>query len=65
MHEGAAINGDLSGFDWQDGVHDQRVPAEAIMMGDFNCQPNSAEYRAMVGPVSDYGGHISSPGRLR
>lgn len=61
MHEGAPISGDLSGFDWQDGVNDQRVPVEAIMMGDFNCQPDSAEYTAMVGPVSDYGGHISSP----
>ena len=61
VHEGAPINGDLTGFDWEQGVQDQRVPYHAIMMGDFNCQPDSPEYRAVVGPVSDYGGHISSP----
>ncbi len=61
VHEGAPISGDLSGFDWDDGVKDQQVASEAIFMGDFNCQPNSDEYRAIVGPVSDYGGHISSP----
>ncbi len=61
VHQGFPISGDLSGFDWEDGVGDQTVPSEAIMMGDFNAQPDSDEYLCMTGPVSDYGGHITSP----
>jgi len=59
--EGFPVSGNLGGFDWQDGVADQTVPAEAIIMGDFNCQPDSEEYLRMVGPKSDYGGHIVNP----
>jgi endonuclease/exonuclease/phosphatase family metal-dependent hydrolase len=65
IHEGFPVSGDLDGFDWEDGVGDQAVPAEAIMMGDFNLQPDSNEYLGLVGPLSDYGGrHISSPARF-
>lgn len=59
--EGFPVSGNLDGFDWEDGVNDQTVPAEAIIMGDFNCQPDSEEYLKIVGPVSDYGGHIVNP----
>ena len=59
--EGFPVSGNLDGFDWQDGVGNQTVPAEAIIMGDFNCQPDSEEYLRMAGPVSDYGGHIVNP----
>jgi len=59
--EGFPVSGNLDGFNWQDGVDDQTVPAEAIIMGDFNCQPDSDEYLRMAGPVSDYGGHIANP----
>ena len=61
IHEGAAMSGDLSNFDWIDSVIDQQVPAEAILMGDFNFQPDTKEYRKIVGPPGDYGGRISSP----
>ena len=62
VHEGFPVSGDLDGIDWEDGVGDQAIPAEAIMMGDFNLQPDSNEYLSLVGPLSDYGGrHISSP----
>ena len=61
IHEGSPVSGNLKGFDWADGVSDQNVPADAIIMGDFNCQPDSDEYLEIAGPVSDYGGHINSP----
>ena len=57
--EGAPINGDLTGFDWQQGVESQDVPDNAIFLGDFNFQPDSPEYLYFVGPVNDYGGHIT------
>ncbi len=60
-YEGAPISGNLSGMDWASGVDSQQVPDFAIMMGDFNFQPDSTEYNRIIGPVSDYGGHISSP----
>ena len=59
--EGFPVSGNLDGFDWQDGVGNQTVSAEAIIMGDFNCQPDSEEYLRMAGPVSDYGSHIVNP----
>ncbi|NKB62789.1 MAG: hydrolase [Gammaproteobacteria bacterium] len=59
--EGFAVNGNLEGFDWQDGVDDQEVSPHAIIMGDFNCQPDSPEYDIMTGPKCDYGGRIISP----
>ncbi|MCZ6579337.1 MAG: endonuclease/exonuclease/phosphatase family protein [Gammaproteobacteria bacterium] len=61
VHEGFPVSGDLKALDWNDGVSDQTVPAEAILMGDFNLKPDSNEYLSLVGPVSDYGGHITSP----
>ncbi len=61
IHEGFPVSGNLKGFSWEDGVSDQTVPADAIIMGDFNCQPDSDDYLRMAGPFSDYGGHITSP----
>ncbi len=39
----------------------QGVPDEAILLGDFNFQPDSAEYDLLAGPRSDYGGRITNP----
>lgn len=75
VFEGAPISGDLRSFDWANGasggaqivpqvvsqIAPQIVPDEAIMLGDFNFQPNSPEYDLLVGPSSDYGGRISNP----
>jgi len=61
IHEGFPISGNLKGLDWESGVNDQTVPADAIIMGDFNFQPDSDNYLRMVGPISDYGGYITSP----
>ena len=60
-YEGYPVNGDLRGFDWEQGVFDQSVPPYAIIMGDFNCPPDSVEYDQLVGPVCDYGGRIGNP----
>lgn len=62
--EGAPISGDLRGLDWAAGeAHDigQAVPDHAILLGDFNCQPDSPEYDLITGPPSDYGGRITNP----
>ena len=59
--EGFPVSGNLDGLDWDRGVSDQTVPAEAIIMGDFNCQPDSQEYQRIVGPKSDYSGRIVNP----
>jgi endonuclease/exonuclease/phosphatase family metal-dependent hydrolase len=61
IHEGFPLSGNLKGFNWEDGVSDQTVPAEAIIMGDFNCQSDSQEYQRIVGPKSDYSGRIVNP----
>lgn len=37
------------------------MPREAVIMGDFNMEPGSAEYEAMVGPASPYGGRLANP----
>src|SRR5690606_26647551 len=35
--------------------------ATTIMAGDFNMEPDSQEYTAIVGPDSPYGGRVSNP----
>ncbi|MEE8365158.1 MAG: endonuclease/exonuclease/phosphatase family protein [Gammaproteobacteria bacterium] len=61
QYEGAPVSGNLSGMDLESGVDSQQVPDLAIMMGDFNFQPDSREYNRIIGPISDYGGHVSNP----
>jgi endonuclease/exonuclease/phosphatase family metal-dependent hydrolase len=60
IHEGYPIEGDTRGLSWQDGINSQDVAADALICGDFNFQPDSVEYNHMIGPISDYGGHITS-----
>lgn len=61
--EGAAVSGDLGAqSDFADAAAGaQSVPEEAVVLGDFNFQPDSAEYQRMAGPLSDYGGRITHP----
>ena len=60
VHEGAPMCGDLSDIAYEAGIHDQaRTPSRSLMMGDFNCQPDSAEYDLLVGAPSDYGGRVT------
>ncbi|MFT7674753.1 MAG: endonuclease/exonuclease/phosphatase family metal-dependent hydrolase, partial [Gammaproteobacteria bacterium] len=61
IKEGFGVSGNLTGFDWESGISSQQVPAEAIFLGDFNCEPDSKEYDLLTGPISDYGGRIINP----
>ncbi len=49
---------------WAAGGGEPPMPRDAIWMGDFNSQPDSAEYSAIVGPVDQWYGHVQSTDRL-
>ena len=59
--EGPPVCGDANGGYWHDGVAQESTPDAAILLGDFNFQPNSREYSEIVGPLSPYGGRITHP----
>lgn len=59
--EGAALTGEALPEWSQDPWPAPELPYEAILMGDFNFKPDSAEYSRMVGPTGDYGGRLSNP----
>tara|TARA_B100000745_G_scaffold188044_1_gene123383 strand:- start:628 stop:1047 length:420 start_codon:yes stop_codon:yes gene_type:complete len=59
--EGAPVCGDANGSYWHDGVAKAPPPDAAILLGDFNFQPDSREYVEMVGPLSPYGGRVTHP----
>ena len=59
--EGAPVCGDANGGYWHDGVAKAPPPDAAILLGDFNFQPDSREYAEMVGPLSPYGGRVTHP----
>ena len=61
VREGGPISGDVSVTDFDEEVNISDLPRESILMGDFNFTPDSAEYTAVVGPMSDYGGRIINP----
>lgn len=61
QEEGPPVVGDLSSGYWSDVDLVFDVPRESIIMGDFNCEPDSAEYEMMVGPWSPYGGRMTNP----
>ena len=59
--EGAALSGGGLKDEWiQDGLPPP-LPGVAIMMGDFNMEPDSEEYTRFTGPVSSYGGRVTNP----
>ena len=59
--EGAAISGGGLKDEWiRDGMP-PALPTEAVLMGDFNFEPDSGEYTRITGPVSAYGGRITNP----
>jgi endonuclease/exonuclease/phosphatase family metal-dependent hydrolase len=59
--EGAPVCGNANGGYWHDGVAETPPPDVAILLGDFNFQPDSREYVKMVGPLSPYGGRVTHP----
>jgi endonuclease/exonuclease/phosphatase family metal-dependent hydrolase len=59
--EGAALSGGGLKDEWiRDGLA-PALPREAILVGDFNMEPDSREYTLLAGPVSPYGGRITNP----
>ena len=60
VSEGSAITGRDMPTDWADEGVPPSMPANAIMMGDFNFEFDSAEYELLVGPISDYGDRLSN-----
>ncbi len=59
--EGTALSG-APAEGWSENAWpEQAMPRAAILMGDFNFAPDSAEYRRMVGPLSPYGGLVTNP----
>ena len=52
---------DDGGDYWADGVMSEEVPAHAVMLGDFNCTPDTPEYELISGPLSPYGGRVTHP----
>lgn len=59
--EGAALAGGSLKDEWTRDGMPPALPREAVLMGDFNFEPDSAEYDRITGPVSDYGGRITNP----
>ena len=56
MWTGPGIGG--SGVDWSCGESPPPNPSEAILMGDFNCEPESDEYRAVIGATPGAKGEV-------
>ena len=61
VREGEPIAAGGLGNEWVDDGVPPAMPREAMMLGDFNMESDSPEYRAMAGPISDYGGRIVNP----
>lgn len=61
VFEGFPVNGDLDGIDLAKDIPDQTVSREAIVLGDFNMEPDSPEYDLITGPVSPWGGRVVNP----
>ncbi|MDX1433900.1 MAG: endonuclease/exonuclease/phosphatase family protein [Gammaproteobacteria bacterium] len=59
--EGGALSAGDVDEEWiRDGVP-PALPPDALLMGDFNFEPDSEEYQRVVGPLSPYGGRVVNP----
>lgn len=59
--EGPAMNTIGPEDEWgRDGLPPP-MPRHAILLGDFNFEPNAREYDRIVGPMSPYGGRVNNP----
>lgn len=63
--EGSPIACGATSQEWVDEALPVPMPRHAVIMGDFNMEPDSAEYAAMVGPTSPYGGRLNNPEGLQ
>ena len=60
VREGPPLSGSGLGEEWiRDGMPVE-MPADAILLGDFNLEHDSVEYERIVGPMSPYGGRITN-----
>ena len=49
-------------FDWSNGEPRLAMPETALLLGDFNSEPDSAEYERIVGPVDPAAGRVAYRG---
>ena len=61
VREGPPVSGSGLGEEWTVDGMPPPMPRDAILLGDFNMEPDSAEYERIVGPMSRYGGRITNP----
>ena len=59
--EGAAITGGGLKEEWTRDGMPPPMPDHAVLLGDFNFEPDSLEYARIAGPVSPYGGRVVNP----
>ena len=62
VREGAPVTGNHR--NWFKDAPPVQAPRQAIILGDFNAEPDSCEYARLVGPRSDYGARIINPERF-
>ena len=67
-HEGLPVCGAIEvnplrdgGDYWAEGLMTGEVSPNAVMLGDFNCTPDTSEYELITGPLSPYGGRVTHP----
>ncbi len=60
--EGPPVCGDIemSGY-WSEGMAKTSAPGAAVLLGDFNFQPDSNEYTEMIGPLTPCDGRVTHP----
>ena len=61
VREGPPMSGSGLRKEWTHDGMPAPMPRDAILLGDFNMQPDSDEYERIVGPMSPYGGRITNP----
>ena len=61
VREGSPVSGSDPREEWTLDGMPPPMPRGAILLGDFNMQPDSVEYERIVGPMSPYGGRITNP----
>ena len=61
VREGPPLSGSGIGADWMRDGMPVAMPGDAILLGDFNLEHDSAEYERIVGPMSPYGGRVTNP----
>ena len=61
VREGPPVSGSGLREEWTLDGMPPPMPRDAVLLGDFNMQPDSVEYERFVGPMSRYGGRITNP----